>query len=90
MKRNLKFRISKVTRTTIRRSSGEVRTYCTPCDCETEVITRDQAQVILQIPDAALDGMILAGAVHVVSTLSGSQWICKRSLFEGERSQEEK
>ena len=72
--------------TTTRRRSGRlqpplIRAHCHVCAREVELLTPVQAGEVLRVDDLALGGLIAAGQVHAIQTVSHSWWVCKDSLF---------
>jgi hypothetical protein len=64
------------------KSGGQyLRTNCPACGREVETSNREQAGVILEVKDQELDEFIAAGSVHAVEAASGSDSVCKDSLF---------
>jgi hypothetical protein len=58
-----------------------VRAHCPACGREVETLTEGEAAGVLEIDPAALAGLIAAGLVHAIPTVSGSLRVCQVSLF---------
>ena len=65
------------------RGTGDVETRvpCPVCGEEVEAITPEEARALLRIGDEAFARLVEVGLVHVIETVSGAVWICRRSLF---------
>ena len=81
MEHKAKVKITAVRRRTIRVTAGALRARCAACGCEVEALTRSQAGEILEVGDQELGAFLAAGRVHAIPTVSGSQRVCKDSLF---------
>ncbi len=85
IKRSARIKITTVRRRTIRATGSLLRAACPACERDVEMLTRIQATGILDIDDRTFDGLIAVGRIHVIQTVTGALWICKDSLFLGER-----
>ena len=65
----------------IRVMRGVLLASCPVCMREVEMLTRSQAAEILQVHDAAVDGLVADRKLHAILTVSGNFCICKPSLF---------
>ena len=81
MKRKLRLKIQKVRRQSITVAGEMFATYCANCGQEVEMLSRAQAVQILEVEEEALNVLISGNVVHAIETVSGSQRICKNSLF---------
>lgn len=81
MKKRLKVKITTVREQTINMPRAVFRAHCLTCKRENEMLTNAHAAEILQVSAEVLDGLIAAGHVHTIETISGSQLICKDSLL---------
>ena len=60
---------------------GATRVPCPVCGEEVEAVTPEEACALLRIGEEALGRLLDVGLVHAIRTVSGSVWICRRSLF---------
>ena len=58
-----------------------VRAVCPVCAREVETLACAQAAEVLELDGQALAGLIAAGRVHTIQTVSGSHRVCRDSLF---------
>jgi hypothetical protein len=54
---------------------------CPVCGREVETLAQAQAAEALEINQLMLDGLLAAGRIHAIPTVSGSVRICRDSLF---------
>ena len=77
--KNLK--ITQTRRKTIEVHSLELRFRCRQCERDVEVVTRAQAEALLETDAETFDRLIADGQLHTISTKSGKWLICKDSLL---------
>lgn len=81
MKQTHRIKITTTHRRILRFQPALVCAHCSWCGREVETLAQSQAADVLEISRQALDGLIAAGLVHAISTVSGSLRICCDSLF---------
>jgi hypothetical protein len=84
MKRRIKLKITKIQQQTTRLAAGILRARCPVCAREVETLAVAHAYEVLAIDAETFNGLVAAGQVHVIETVSGSLWVCKDSLFARE------
>ncbi|MBI1760372.1 MAG: hypothetical protein HYR56_02955 [Acidobacteria bacterium] len=71
-----------VTRRRVLRPAGiVVRAFCPVCAHEVETLARVQAAEVLEVDGEMLASLIAAGRVHALALVSGSQRVCRDSLW---------
>jgi hypothetical protein len=55
---------------------------CPDCGRDVVLVTPTDAAWILESDGRSLDELIAAGVVHTLSTVTGTRWICRDSLFQ--------
>lgn len=81
VRRRVKLKITTTREQTIQLTAAGLRARCPVCQCEVDILTREQAIVMLKIREQALNRLIAHGLVHTVYTVSGTPWVCKDSLL---------
>ena len=81
IRRRVRLKITAASRETVRPLAPRVSGRCPACRREVGMVTEGEAAVILSVDGAALAGLVAAGSVHAVRTVSGRLWVCKESLF---------
>jgi hypothetical protein len=81
MTRTRKIKITAVRRRTWRAQPLLIRAHCPVCGREVETLAEGEAAGVLELDPAALAGLIAAGLVHAIPTVSGSFRVCQDSLF---------
>ena len=81
IKRRVRLKISDTSHEVIRLVERKLRVLCPACGRETEMVTEAEAAGILHVDELAVDGLVAAGRIHAIQTVSGYLWVCKASLF---------
>ena len=81
IKRRVRLKISDTSHEVIRLFGRNLKALCPACGRETEMVTEAEAAGILHVDERAVEGLVAAGRVHAIQTVSGYLWVCKASLF---------
>ncbi len=81
MRRTVRFKLTTTSEQTIVLPHSLPRALCPVCKREVEVLTVDQATMVLNAKESALRDLIADPIVHLVQTEIGNKVICKDSLI---------
>ncbi len=81
MKVTRRLKITVTQHRTPRLAALRVCAFCPGCAREVETLASAQAAEVLELDGQALAGLIAAGRVHAIQTVSGNYRICQDSLF---------
>lgn len=81
MKKTRRIKVTSTRRRSAQFSLVAVRAYCPACAREVETLSQAMAAEVLEVDSPALDGLLAAGLLHAIHTVSGSLRVCRDSLF---------
>ena len=81
MERTTKVRITTTRKRTVNLSISANRVFCRDCNREVQVLTSRQAVELFGTSQPQLEGLLVAGSIHAVTSESEDVWSCRNSLI---------
>ncbi len=81
MKEARRIKITTTQRRILRVRPTAVRAVCPVCAREVETLSTGEAAAVLEVDDLIFHGLLTAGQIHTIRTVSGSLRVCQDSLW---------